>query len=135
MERITGVVAGRSGARGKLVVALSPWITVAAVSYAQAASSAVPNVPSHTLSFTPIVLRMRISAAYFPHGRLRTPRNRGSAPSTPPAFLFLPAANTTLAFAASAIFADTAAGNTSSPFTFTGGTATAAARCNRISCT
>jgi hypothetical protein len=44
----------------------------AARSYASAASCAVSNVPSQCRS---LVVGSRISAAYLPHGRRRTPRN------------------------------------------------------------
>ena len=57
---------------GKFTTALSPRICRAAASYARAASSAVSKVPSH--SRQPRV-GSRISAAYLPHGRWRTPRN------------------------------------------------------------
>ena len=43
----------------------------AALSYAKAASSAVSKVPSQCLS---LVEGFLISAAYLPHGRIRTPR-------------------------------------------------------------
>ncbi|RRT80131.1 hypothetical protein B296_00019600 [Ensete ventricosum] len=55
---------------GKLSFALFPRISSAATSYARAASSAVPYVPSHTLA---PFLGSLISAAHFPHGRLRIP--------------------------------------------------------------
>uniref|UniRef100_A0A0A9DPR4 Uncharacterized protein n=1 Tax=Arundo donax TaxID=35708 RepID=A0A0A9DPR4_ARUDO len=68
---------------------------MAAESYTLAASSAVSKVPSHTRTRRH---GSRISAAYLPHGRRRTPRNRGS-PAPPSAFLFLPG-STTLGFPA-----------------------------------
>lgn len=59
-------------AGGKLSSALAPRMRNAARSYAAAASSAVPKVPSH--SRAPCRVGSRISAAYFPHGRRLTPR-------------------------------------------------------------
>jgi hypothetical protein len=58
---------------GKLVLALAPRNSRAAVSYARAASSAVSKVPSQTRVFFP---GSRISAAYRPQGRFLTPLKR-----------------------------------------------------------
>jgi hypothetical protein len=55
---------------GKFVFALGPRNLIAAASYARAASSAVLKVPSQTRVFFD---GSRISAAYRPHGLLRTP--------------------------------------------------------------
>jgi len=57
---------------GKLSTAAEPRMAKAAWSYASAAASALSNVPSHTLM--PCRVESLISAANFPHGRLRTPR-------------------------------------------------------------
>lgn len=54
-----------------MVRAREPRMDRAALSYAKAASSAVSKVPSQCLS---LVEGSRISAAYRPHGLLRTPR-------------------------------------------------------------
>ncbi len=59
------------GWSGKFSLALSPLKFLAAASYAKAASSAVSNVPSHTLA---AFFGSRISAAHFPQGRCLTPR-------------------------------------------------------------
>ena len=56
---------------GKLSFALGPLKSMAALSYARAAASAVSKVPSHTLAARRGSL---ISAAHFPHGLCRTPR-------------------------------------------------------------
>lgn len=57
---------------GKLRSARQPRIVRAALSYANAASSAVSNVPSQQRA--PCLAESLISAANFPHGRCRTPR-------------------------------------------------------------
>jgi len=57
-----------------LVVAPGPRSLRAAASYARAACSGVSKVPSHTRAF---LTGSRISAAYRPHGRFRTPRSLG----------------------------------------------------------
>ncbi len=56
---------------GKLTTALAPLISLAALSYARAASSALSKVPSHSLQ---PLCGSRISAAYLPQGRCLTPR-------------------------------------------------------------
>lgn len=60
---------------GKLVLAFMPRNSLAAASYARAASSAVSNVPSQTRVFFP---GSRISAAYRPQGLFLTPLYRVS---------------------------------------------------------
>ncbi|KAK2970873.1 hypothetical protein RJ640_022315 [Escallonia rubra] len=57
---------------GKFRTARLPLMLNAARSYARAASSALSNVPSHMRC--PCLDVSRISDAYLPHGRLRTPR-------------------------------------------------------------
>lgn len=57
---------------GKLVTALRPLSLTAALSYSEAASSAVSKVPSQTRFLR---VGSRISAAHRPHGLCRTPLN------------------------------------------------------------